>query len=563
MNYKKDICKKDIIFFIGLLIVGIFLIWKVRYGAEGYDEAFYLTIPYRMVKGDILFINEWHGSQLSAFILYPFVKLYLLIFKSTEGIILFFRYLYVAVNTVVSIVAYLRLRQFGISGAIGVLLYYIFVPFNISALSYNSMGYMFVLLSSVFIATNFNNSKASFLVSGIFFAGAVLCQPVLALFFFVAAVAIFIISALKKNISYAKSFGLFAVGCAVPAMPIVIYIFSKIGLYNFVSSFKMITADPEHNQSLMYSLYSMYISYYEGAYVYTGISFIILLSISLILVKFKKKNFFPVVLSFVPIIWFVYKIISYSSFSLINVLYLPIGLSGIIAVFGIKDKKIERYFFISLLFSIAHAISFITSNQYKFVMTPALMPTYVASIIVCRKLIEENRSEVKNWVRVIYKVGMAVSLSVVVMLTAYYRYEGIFSYSGQTTVKEMTVQMNAGCYSGIMASEGSSSNFNKFKIDFDRCNFTRGDEILILSARIWLSLENKGGAAQYSAWLAGIDRITIERLNEYYSLNPDKKPNYVYICKDEVQKYNYDVKEWAEENKCKLRETDSSYVICL
>ena len=158
---------------------------------------------------------------------------------------------------------------------------------------------------------------------------------------------------------------------------------------------------------------------------------------------------------------------------------------------------------------------------------------------------------------------MAVSLSVVVMLTAYYRYEGIFSYSGQTTVKEMTVQMNAGCYSGIMASEGSSSNFNKFKIDFDRCNFTRGDEILILSARTWLSLENKGGAAQYSAWLSGIDRITIERLNEYYSLNPDKKPNYVYICKDEVQKYNYDVKEWAEENKCKLRETDSSYVICL
>lgn len=563
MEIKKYIHKKDIIFFVGLFILAVFSFWRAHYGAEAYDEPFYLTIPYRMVKGDVLFLHEWHGSQLSAFILYPFVKVYLLIFKSTEGIILFFRYLYIIINAIASIAVYSRLRPFGISGSVAVLFYYIFVPYNILALSYNSMGYMFILLSSAFIATNFNNSKVVYFVSGIFFAGAVLCQPVLALFFFIAFVATCIISISKKNKNFMKFYGVFTVGCATPALPIVVYFFDKIGIRNVAVSLKMITEDPEHNQSLFYSLYRIYTSYYTGSFVYTFLLFIILFFLSLIFIKRKRWNCFFVMISFVPVIYFVFKVASYSSFSFINILYFPICLSGMIAVLGIKEKKIKRYFFISLVFSIIHFFSFISSNQYKYVMTPAMMPTYVASIIACWKLIEENHSEVKKWMEVMYKAGMAISLSAAIILTGYYRYEGIFSYSGQRTIKEMTVLIDAGCYSNIWTSKDFDINEYKYKADYDQYQFTKDDKVLILSARTWLTLENQGVTAQYSAWLSGIGESTIDRLNEYYKLNPGRKPDYVYICKDEAKENNYDIIKWAEKNNRNVKESALSYVIYL
>lgn len=563
MEIKKYIYKKDIIFFVGLFILAVFSFWRAHYGAEAYDEPFYLTIPYRMVKGDVLFLHEWHGSQLSAFILYPFVKVYLLIFKSTEGIILFFRYLYIIINATASIAVYSRLRPFGISGSVAVLFYYIFVPYNILALSYNSMGYMFILLSSAFIATNFNNSKVVYFVSGIFFAGAVLCQPVLALFFFVAFAVTCIVSIAKKNRNFMKTYGVFTVGCATPALPIVIYFFDKIGLNNFVVSLKMITEDPEHNQSLFYSLYRICDSYSLEPFVYTFLLFIILFFLSLIFIKRKRWNCFFVMISFVPVIYFVFKITSYPSFSFINVLYFPICLSGMIAVLGIKEKKIKRYFIISLAFSIAHFFSFISSNQYKYVMTPAMMPTYVASIIACWKLIEENHSEVKKWMKVMYKAGMAISLSAVIILTGYYRYEGIFSYSRQRTIKEMTVLVDTGCYAGVLSSKDIYNEINNYITDYDQCQFTKDDKVLILSARTWLTLVNQGVTAQYSAWLSGIGENTIDRLNEYYKLNPGRKPDYVYICKDEAKENNYDIIKWAEKNNRNVKESALSYVIYL
>ena len=42
------------------------------------DEGFYLTIPYRLIQGDCLLVDEWHVSQLAGFLLIPVLKLYLL-----------------------------------------------------------------------------------------------------------------------------------------------------------------------------------------------------------------------------------------------------------------------------------------------------------------------------------------------------------------------------------------------------------------------------------------------------------------------------------------------------
>ena len=86
---RTDRVKWQHILFICLLSAAVlFSFWKMRYGFGGNDEAFYLTIPHRLLKGDALFIDEWNLSQMSSILLVPFVWLYTLIAGSTDGIIL-------------------------------------------------------------------------------------------------------------------------------------------------------------------------------------------------------------------------------------------------------------------------------------------------------------------------------------------------------------------------------------------------------------------------------------------------------------------------------------------
>ena len=67
-----DICWS--ITFLGVLLI---LLYKCQFGFADKDEAFYLSIPIRLVQGDSLLGQEWHVSALSSVLLYPFVKIYL------------------------------------------------------------------------------------------------------------------------------------------------------------------------------------------------------------------------------------------------------------------------------------------------------------------------------------------------------------------------------------------------------------------------------------------------------------------------------------------------------
>ena len=174
--------KAHYLFFAVSISFFIFLnFWKIKYGFKGWDESFYITIPHRILQGDALFKDEWHLSQLSGFLRIPFVWIYELVTKSTEGIVLFIRVCYVVFHAVVSVFAYIRLRKYGYVAAVSMLLYFIFTPFDIMALSYNTMGMDFLVVTGVTMATADTSKKLPFILSGISFSAVVLCCPFMAL----------------------------------------------------------------------------------------------------------------------------------------------------------------------------------------------------------------------------------------------------------------------------------------------------------------------------------------------------------------------------------------------
>ena len=82
----------------------------------------------------------------------------------------------------------------------------------------------------------------------------------------------------------------------------------------------------------------------------------------------------------------------------------------------------------------------------------------------------------------------------------------------------------------------------------------QSDNILFLTDKTWcyLAAENYSYGT-LSAWTPEGNQSTIDRLRMYYSVNPDKKPTYIYILKDskwnltnlhaEANKYGYSVLE--------------------
>ena len=158
------------------------LMWKCRYGFADADENFFLSVPYRFVRGDRMLVQEWHLAQFGLFTLIPEMRLYLSIAGTTEGIFLAFRYLYTVMWCAGALFLYLRARKIHEYGARCASLFLeCYAPFGIMAFSYNSLAILYLVNAAVFLLCARRLRKVQFTVSGFFFAGAVLCCPYLAL----------------------------------------------------------------------------------------------------------------------------------------------------------------------------------------------------------------------------------------------------------------------------------------------------------------------------------------------------------------------------------------------
>ena len=108
------------------------------------------------------------------------------------------RFAYIAVHLIVSVVIYIRLRRFGYGAVISSVLFFVYTPYDIMALSYNTMGLDLVALSGVLMATADYTKKASVITAGLCFAGAVLCNPYMAAAYIIFALCVIVHLVLKK-----------------------------------------------------------------------------------------------------------------------------------------------------------------------------------------------------------------------------------------------------------------------------------------------------------------------------------------------------------------------------
>jgi hypothetical protein len=128
---------------VGILAAGVVAAsaWRLQFGADFTDEAFYIALPYRFALGDRPFIDELSPLQPSALLLTPFVKAWAAM-RGSEAIMLFGRVLHLLLRIATALaVANTARRLLGWPAAIAAsLLAVAFVPFNLPNVSYNTLA---------------------------------------------------------------------------------------------------------------------------------------------------------------------------------------------------------------------------------------------------------------------------------------------------------------------------------------------------------------------------------------------------------------------------------------
>ncbi|MGN0502641.1 MAG: acyltransferase, partial [Ruminococcus sp.] len=395
--------------FIALMAGGlIFAFWKCIYGFGGNDEAFYLTVPQRFNMGDALIKDEWHLSQLSGFLLMPFVWLFTTVTGSTEGIILAARVLYILFHSTVSVIIYLRIRKYGYVSVFASVLYFIYTPYDIMAMSYNTMGLDFVTLAGVIMGTASYKKKLPLIISGVAFAAAVLCCPYLAAAYILYGICmlihIFIKNKdtkfiLKSELFAGRTFLFFSIGIFALAAVFLIFALTRVSVKEIVDYLPYLMTDPDHPQIALGTRFSMYFNSVYNCHSHFKIALFSYLAMIIIMIIDRKRKYhrslYLIVTTAIVIFCYVL-LLPQLTYATYNAIMFPLIFIGITSYILCKNKPkpfFASLFVLGIIYSFAICFS---SNQYFYVISMVITASNVASYVFLAQLLREMRTSQDN-----------------------------------------------------------------------------------------------------------------------------------------------------------------------
>lgn len=534
--------------FIALIAGGIiFAFWKCVFGFGGNDEAFYLTVPQRFNMGDTLIKDEWHLSQLSGFLLMPFVWLFTTITGSTEGIILAARVLYIIFHATVSIVIYSRIRKYGYVSVFASVLYFIYTPYDIMAMSYNTMGLDLVTLAGVIMGTASYKKKLPLIVSGVAFAAAVLCCPYLAVAYILYGICVLIHTfirnketkfILKSELFAGKTFLFFSIGIFALAAVFLVFALTRVSIKEIFNYLPYLMTDPEHPQIALGTRFGMYFKSIYNCHSHFKIalfSYLVMIVVMIIDRKRKSHRSIYLIVTTAIVIFCYVLLLPQLTYSTYNAIMFPLIFIGITSYILCENKPKPLFaslFVLGIIYSFAICFS---SNQYFYVISMVITASNIASYVFLAQLLREMKTTQDNieyavWV----KRGSFLFVAFMIFLQGAFQItvkaEHCFWESGNTS--NLTAQIKNGPAKGIYTNVNNCNTYEQIYSDLQYYKNKQEDKILFLTSKTWCYLAVDFPYGTLSAWISGEKPSSVERLKTYYRVNYEEIPKYIYIPKD-------------------------------
>ncbi len=533
-DLKLNKINKSVWIFIVLFVCGlVFGILQCFYAPTSNDEAFYLTIPKRLLDGDALFVQEWHLSQLSSVLLLPILFLYQLIVPTQQGIILAFRVIYLVAHAVIAVFFYIKLHKYGIGASIAAIVYFLYTPVCIPALSYNTMGLgALVLLCMLLVDYEQTHNEALKGISiGILIACAVLCSPFLVLgyaLYTAAVIAIKLMNKKEEKISLKlfsiKTWLYISAGCLLVLSLFIILLLAQGAFHKLFECIPHILNDPEHKGTFLFPLIRFLFGFLLRHKIVIALGFVGLLGIGaavFVLVKDKKRMQHRggyLTLISIPVLIGNVGLAVFAN----NISYVMVAINAVgIAAFIFTDKKNLQWLLVFWTVALIYAYCmFASSNTGLGAISQGLSVAALGSIFMIADCLKEMQVEE------VRRPFLAVlALVLLIQPVAQITSQGIHSF----TVGQEVVAYDFGCKSGIFATKSSIEEERKYYLDIQPILEDEDKSVVYFSFKIWMYMCGENEIGAYSGWLAGANETSYARLLEYYKINPHKVPDYIYL----------------------------------
>ncbi|MCI6703663.1 MAG: hypothetical protein MR458_00935 [Erysipelotrichaceae bacterium] len=507
-----------------LIIAALFMLNRAKYGYIYNDEPFILTLSHRLIKGDAFLYDEWQPTQLTGFLNYPWMILFTATHNNTDGMILFFRYVYVILNFVSLLFVYLRLSNYSkkplITGA-ACLYLLLFSSMDILTVSYNFYSLTGLLLFITLCITG--KSNIEYLFAGIFFSVATLVSPYLAivfvLYYLFFSLNHFVLKKdISKNLIDITKMVLFGVILSVAVF--ICFLYGTGGnISKMLNTVSYIFTDVEYPSQSIFQLIYGYLYTWVNKFRTFGFMFVVFVMLSLIDKKHKTLWLEAHIIAFVILTPRMIHIFLYQ----FNYLIMQIGLLGIHALI-IDEQRNNSYSLIAIAGVIFSFILYATSDLKQYAIANGMVLAGFASFFLIDDYLqkyENNTILIKTLciLLVFAQIGTEV-------------YERMTKYYLDRDINDNLYMIKESAAKGLYVDQEQYDIYMNIYKDIND-NIPHQAKLLVLSQEPWIYLLNDSEYCTYSAWMTNNKEFRIKRLKEYYDLHPDKYPNYIYVlCED-------------------------------
>ena len=574
MGKRADRLIPVIYFFAFTAVLGM-LLYKCPYGYGTMDESFYLSVVHRFLQGDLPLVEESHLSQFAFLTMVPEMWLYSIFVPSMEGIVLNFRYLYTILWSMACLFLYFRTRRIHRYAAMCSSLFLLpFAPYGIMAFSYNSLGILYQLNSAVFLLCAGRKQKLQFALSGVFFAGAVLCCPFMAVVYFLFSAIVLLLRRKRRSVQILSAgadaffcWRYFTFGVCALAIPVLILLFARSTPGMVWEALQFALTDPEHTDFSFFGKISQYFSALASSNGYFPLLLGILIIMTGLTLYRKRVVWFAIVCAAVTL--YLRRFMVEGPY--INYLMLPLTFAGIYVLLVTKSRQIRQIGLLWLVpgilytfclnyssdqgfyaISLASAISSTAGIYLIWLYCDELKQVYRKTEMTENHLQEKGAPEIKpekrmfpkgknlrSRLRLPQKLVYPLACLTVCILFGFQmkyeipiRYQSVYWEERMMERKEPLTELAEGPEKGIICTGVPAEKYLRNYADVKNIRHQR---VLFLSQEFWMPLINENENAAFSAWVGLLiddgDSI-MERLQAYYQRNPHKKPDIIFLESD-------------------------------
>lgn len=160
---KQSNIKKAIPIIFAFFLTFTYII-KIHFGLH-WDESLSIAVGDMVTKGNHFISENWSTLQFTGLFLYPFVRIFHLFSSSTDGMILYFRYLFILLQILVSLYTYFTIkRTFSKNKAILISFAGFLFFYNWTTLNYKAFLYWFTWICILSILNYLTEYKMRYIL---------------------------------------------------------------------------------------------------------------------------------------------------------------------------------------------------------------------------------------------------------------------------------------------------------------------------------------------------------------------------------------------------------------